>query len=116
MMSPNLYADGKVCMAMLNNTNSGHKDERWVPGTSNLGQVLLGIQAQLMVDQPGTMKGLREGTPENEAYMREIRVHTLRLAVAGALKEPTAGLEKAVRKHFEAARDLCVCKVLEWSG
>lgn len=69
-----------------------------------------------MVDQPGTMKGLREGSPENEAYMREIRVHTLRLAVAGALKEPTAGLEKAVRKHFEAARDLCVCKVLEWSG
>ena len=27
MMSPNLYADGKVCMAMLNNTNSGFKDE-----------------------------------------------------------------------------------------
>lgn len=34
MLSPNLYADGKVCMAMLNNTPSGFKDERWVPGTS----------------------------------------------------------------------------------
>ena len=61
MMSPNLYADGKVCMALLNNMESQHTDERWVPGASHLGQVLLGIQAQLLVDNPGTMKGLRVG-------------------------------------------------------
>ncbi|GMH51831.1 hypothetical protein TrST_g8719 [Triparma strigata] len=116
MMSPNLYADGKVCMALLNNMESEHTDERWVPGVSNLGQVLLGIQAQLLVDNPGTMKGLREGTEENNRYNREKRIDTLRWAIADAIKHPQLGFEDVVKAHFKASANAIRAKVLTWAA
>jgi len=46
--NPNLYAEGKVCLSLLG-TWSG---PGWEPGVSTLSQVLIAIQAQILVEQP----------------------------------------------------------------
>jgi ubiquitin-protein ligase len=62
-MTDRRYEDGKVCLSLLG-TWSG---PGWVPGQSTLLQVLLSIQALILVEEPffnepGFEK--QEGTPE----------------------------------------------------
>jgi ubiquitin-protein ligase len=51
-MNPNLYADGKVCLSLLGTWHAGHASEKWDPAVSSLSQVLLSIQAMILVDEP----------------------------------------------------------------
>ncbi|KAA6355254.1 MAG: putative Ubiquitin-conjugating BIR-domain enzyme, partial [Streblomastix strix] len=49
--NPNLYDNGKVCLSLLG-TWSGAQGEKWHPQHSTLLQVLVSIQALILVDQP----------------------------------------------------------------
>ena len=49
--NPNLYSDGKVCLSLLG-TWSGDQGESWHPKTSTLLQVLMSIQALILVPDP----------------------------------------------------------------
>ncbi|KAH7717023.1 hypothetical protein AAVH_15537, partial [Aphelenchoides avenae] len=64
--NPNLYACGKVCLSLLN-TWLGFPKERWSPSSSLL-QVLVSIQALILVEDPwfnepgrGFMRGTAKG-------------------------------------------------------
>lgn len=46
--NPNLYADGKVCLSLLNTWQGA----RWTPGQSTILQVLVSIQAMIFCDEP----------------------------------------------------------------
>mmetsp|Transcript_3593 Transcript_3593/g.6435 ORF Transcript_3593/g.6435 Transcript_3593/m.6435 type:complete len:1302 (+) Transcript_3593:1285-5190(+) len=50
-LNPNLYADGKVCLSILN-TWQGTRIERWDKNSSNLLRVLLSLQALVFVENP----------------------------------------------------------------
>jgi len=107
MLSPNLYTDGKVCMSVLNNTETDHRDQRWVKGTSHLGQVVLAIQSQLLVNKPGS-----------EEYVREKRAETLRWGMAEVMRIEVAGgglFEKEVTAHFRALAKEVKSKALAWT-
>lgn len=46
--NPNLYADGKVCLSLLNTWQG----QPWTPGQSTILQVLVSIQAMVFCDEP----------------------------------------------------------------
>lgn len=50
-LNPNLYNSGKVCLSLLN-TWSGDKNEKWIPGTSTMLQVLVSIQGLILNTKP----------------------------------------------------------------
>uniref|UniRef100_A0A7C8Z0J4 E2 ubiquitin-conjugating enzyme n=1 Tax=Opuntia streptacantha TaxID=393608 RepID=A0A7C8Z0J4_OPUST len=50
-LNPNLYNCGKVCLSLLG-TWSGSGSENWLPGTSNMLQVLVSIQALILNAEP----------------------------------------------------------------
>lgn len=50
-INPNLYNCGKVCLSLLG-TWSGSGSEKWLPGTSNMLQVLVSIQALILNAEP----------------------------------------------------------------
>jgi baculoviral IAP repeat-containing protein 6 len=108
--NPNLYADGKVCLSLLGTWHGGHASEKWDPAQSSLSQVLLSIQAMILVDspwfnEPGAdgMRGTPEGDRRSARYNEELQLFTLRHAMLAQLKAPRGGLEDATRAHFAAA-------------
>lgn len=50
-LNPNLYANGRVCLSLLN-TWAGRKTEKWNPSESTVLQVLLSIQALVLNEKP----------------------------------------------------------------
>ncbi|XP_071715082.1 probable ubiquitin-conjugating enzyme E2 25 [Rutidosis leptorrhynchoides] len=50
-INPNLCKSGRVCLSLLN-TWSGGQQEKWVPGTSTMLQVLVSIQGLILNTKP----------------------------------------------------------------
>jgi baculoviral IAP repeat-containing protein 6 len=124
--NPNLYADGKVCLSLLGTHGSVNASESWSP-SSTLAQVLISIQAMILVDQPyyndgaaETVKGTAEGGRKAAEYVQEVRLATLRYAVLAQLRAPRQGLEDTIRAHFRACapalRAQCAAWVAESGG
>ena len=85
--NPNLYNCGKVCLSLLG-TWQGDQGESWHPKTSTLLQVLMSIQALILVpdpffNEPGyeRTRGTPEGDRQNRAYNENIREATVRFAM-----------------------------------
>ncbi|KAI9003894.1 ubiquitin-conjugating enzyme/RWD-like protein, partial [Hyaloraphidium curvatum] len=101
--NPNLYADGKVCLSLLN-TWQGSPEEMWQPNKSTISQVLLSIQTFILVPQPYFNEpGYGPPNPKNPqsiAYNKVVRRNTVRLAMVDMLRNPPAGFEDVVRRHF----------------
>ena len=119
--NPNLYADGKVCLSLLGTWHGGHASEKWDPGASSLNQVLLSIQAMILVDEPWYnepgaegMRGTPEGLRRSSAYNEELQLYTVRHAMLAQLRKPRAGLEDAIVAHFTAAAPAVRAQVAAW--
>ena len=117
-INPNLYADGKVCLSLLD-TWSG---EQWKPGESTLYQVLVSLQAIVCCEQPWYNEPGRErsyGTNCNDraskSYNRKLREHTVRLVMLGWLKKPPETRKEVVEQHFKSNADRTMRTVIEWS-
>lgn len=50
-LNPNLYDCGKVCLSLLN-TWTGEGNEKWIPNSSTMLQVLVSIQALILNEEP----------------------------------------------------------------
>jgi ubiquitin-protein ligase len=121
--NPNLYADGKVCLSLLGTWHAGHASEKWDPAVSSLSQVLLSIQAMILVDEPwynepgaDAMRGTPEGARKAAEYNEEIQLFTLRYAMLAQLRKPRAGLEAALGAHFRAAAPAVRAQAAAWVG
>ncbi len=44
--NPNLYADGKVCLSLINTWHASHESEKWNPDVTTTMQVLVSIQVR----------------------------------------------------------------------
>ena len=73
-LNPNLYESGKVCLSLLN-TWTGTGSEVWNPGSSNILQVLISLQALVLNEKPyfneagyDTQIGRAEGEKNSISY------------------------------------------------
>jgi len=92
-LNPNLYEDGKVCLSLLG-TWSGEGTELWSP-KSNLYQVLLSIQALILVPQPyfnepgfELQRGSVIGEKESRAYNEGAVLKTLKSMIMQCERAP----------------------------
>lgn len=116
-LNPNLYNCGKVCLSLLN-TWSGNKNEKWIPGTSTMLQVLVSIQALILnqkpyFNEPGYARS--SGTPHGEIASQQYNEDTLILSLRTmmfTMRKPPKHFEDFVTGHFyHRAHDIMVaCK------
>lgn len=119
--NPNLYADGKVCLSLLGTWHGGDASEKWDPKKSSLYQVLLSIQGMMFTpdpcfNEPGYegIKGTDEGDALCKEYNARIKLHTIRHAMVGQLREPAPGFEEAIRTHFRLQKEAVLKQCAEW--
>jgi baculoviral IAP repeat-containing protein 6 len=119
--NPNLYKCGKVCLSLLG-TWAG---PGWVPGESNLYQVIVSIQGQILgvskpvYNEPGveiaasTRDDLMERTSANGGW-EGLRIATIQWAMIDVLRNPPQGFERAVREYFTLKQDYIRQLVAGW--
>ena len=91
--NPNLYQTGKVCLSILGTWHGDDSISKWQPDVSNVQQVLVSIQALILVDEPWfnepgheKLRNTPSGERRSNAYNQTLRLHTLRHAVLGQLR------------------------------
>lgn len=115
--NPNLYADGKVCLSLLG-TWSG---PGWIPGTSTLLQVLISIQALILVEEPyfnepgyeNTM-GTEVGKQASETYNFGIRSWTLRWGILDMINNPPYLFKDVLEAHFSLKKQDIIDQCSQW--
>ncbi|GJR22166.1 probable ubiquitin-conjugating enzyme E2 25 isoform X2 [Tanacetum coccineum] len=116
-INPNLYANGKVCLSLLN-TWDGDQQEMWIPSSSTMLQVLVSIQGLIFNTKPyfnepgneyssGTVQGKKSALDYNENTL----ILSLKTMVYTMKKQPKY-FEDLVVGHFRhSVRDiLTACK------
>jgi len=116
--NPNLYASGYVCLSLLG-TWSGIGGEKWNPETSNLLQLLVSLQSQILVEEPyynepGHEKIVR--TQASKKYNEEIRLYTMKYAILSFLENPKIypQFEEMVKIHFKLKKDHIKTTIHTW--
>ncbi|XP_027928694.1 probable ubiquitin-conjugating enzyme E2 25 [Vigna unguiculata] len=116
-LNPNLYHCGKVCLSLLN-TWSGSKNEKWLPGTSTILQVLVSIQGLILntkpyFNEPGyeRMSGSASGEKMSFQYNEDTFILSLRTMMY-MIRRPPKNFEDFVKGHFcsRASDILVACK------
>ncbi|KAK4700888.1 ubiquitin-conjugating enzyme E2 O, partial [Phenoliferia sp. Uapishka_3] len=104
-VSPNLYAEGKVCLSLLN-TWHGDKSESWSAARSSILQVFISIQGLIMVEdpyytEPGFEKQMSttEGKTASDLYNERTFVLT-RAFVKRACEYPPSDFGTEIRAYF----------------
>jgi len=114
--NPNLYNSGKVCLSILGTYvgPSAGQSEQWNESTSSLLQVLVSIQAQILIEQPyfnepghETSIGTSSGNTSNATYNANIRSYTLKSTMLDLLKNPSLypQFTDVVTNHFRLKKD-----------
>lgn len=93
--NPNLYADGKVCLSVLN-TWSGRPEEKWSPTTCSMLQVLVSIQSLILVTEPyfnepgyERQRGTPQGDDQNMVYNAVVSSENVRWAILEQIINPS---------------------------
>ncbi|XP_009590213.1 putative ubiquitin-conjugating enzyme E2 38 isoform X1 [Nicotiana tabacum] len=116
-LNPNLYDCGKVCLSLLN-TWTGKGNERWLPKTSTMLQVLVSIQALILnsrpfFNEPGYEASYPgpDGERRSKAYNEDVFVLSLK-TMTYTLRRPPKHFEDLVIGHFRcyAVDILSACK------
>ncbi|KAA0168690.1 hypothetical protein FNF28_02429 [Cafeteria roenbergensis] len=120
--NPNLYNCGKVCLSLLG-TWSGSAGEAWDPSVSTLNQVLISIQALILVpdpywNEPGFQKRMHtaEGKAAAFQYADQRRLHTIRLAMLEQLRCPPLGFEEVIKLHFALRGKALLKQCEDWAA
>ena len=120
--NPNLYNCGKVCLSLLG-TWQGDQGESWHPKTSTLLQVLMSVQALILVpdpffNEPGyeRNRGTPEGDRQSRSYNEAIREATVRYAMVEQLKKPPPELQAPILDHFRLRRAAILDQVKGWAS
>ena len=123
--NPNLYNCGKVCLSLLG-TWAGPS---WDPKSSTLLQVLISIQALILVpdpyfNEPGyeNSMGSAAGKKQSEAYNKNIQRMTVQHAILGQLKaclgtaatDSTIVFRNVMMTHFAIKKRAIVEQLTDW--
>jgi ubiquitin-protein ligase len=123
--NPNLYDSGKVCLSLLGTYigPAASQSEKWNPSTSTLLQVLISIQAQILIDEPYFNEptyeltlGTELGKKNSENYNANIRLYTMKHAVCDLLENPKQyqQFEEAIKKHFKLKKEYILELYKKW--
>jgi len=95
-INPNLYSDGKVCLDLL-----GTFGYAWT-SNSNMVQVLLAIQAQIMVELPLKNEPAYSSSHGNDnvIYNALLRIVTMRIGMIEPMLQPYSAFKDLVDKFF----------------
>jgi len=118
--NPNLYNCGKVCLSLLG-TWHGDAASKWNSSSSTLHQVLVSIQALILVEHPyynepayEAQRGTKEGDMRSKEYNEVLRLGTLRHAMIGQMRNPSSGFEDVIRTHFRLQKDRVLNQCIQW--
>jgi len=121
--NPNLYADGKVCLSLINTWHASHESEKWNPSQTSTFQVLVSIQAMILVEDPyynepahEAARGTDTGKSSAAAYNAELTLNTLRWAMIDKLRHPPPGFEEVVAAHFRLLRHKVMATARGWAA
>jgi ubiquitin-protein ligase len=104
--NPNLFSHGLVCLSLLG-TLSADRSESWIPGTSNMMQIILSIQSLVMNSEPylNSLAHLENMTPKLEQeslnYSATIIASTMKFAITEQILNPPHGFEETIKQHFK---------------
>lgn len=123
--NPNLYNCGKVCLSLLG-TWSG---PGWVSGQSTLLQVLVSIQALILVqepyfNEPGYERQKQQPNVQqaSKAYSTNIRHQTLRVAILQPLQQVVQNqciypeFQTVIQSHFVQHSESIRFQLQDWSA
>lgn len=124
--NPNLYESGKVCLSILGTwgNKSAGDSENWNEKTSSLLQVLISIQAQILIPEPYFNEpsheihiGRPEGISASQRYNNDIRYFTMCHAIRDFLANPKLypQFEKVVLEHFKLKKERILKTCKKWS-
>lgn len=111
--NPNLYACGKVCLSLIN-TWSGPS---WEPSRSTLLQVLVSLQALVLVadpyfNEPGYVgNGNRAAA---DSYIQEQRYNTLKYAILPAIQQRPRHFTQVVGSFLQLKRQEILQQCDDW--
>ncbi|KAH7823949.1 putative Baculoviral IAP repeat-containing protein 6 [Monocercomonoides exilis] len=121
--NPNLYSNGKVCLSLLG-TWSGDSGESWNPTHSTLIQVLISIQALILVDHPyfnepgyESSMGTPEGDRQSKMYNTDVRKNCVKLAMIDQIEKAKAGKSEfsdVIITHFALQKERVMRVVESW--
>ncbi|CAN1281607.1 Putative ubiquitin-conjugating enzyme E2 38 [Linum perenne] len=102
-INPNLYANGRVCLSLIN-TWGGKKVEKWNPAESTILQVLLSIQALVLNERPyfnepgsGMFPGKKD--KRSNSYNEDVFVLCCKTMLY-TIRRPPRNFEGFVQSHF----------------
>lgn len=125
--NPNLYNCGKVCLSILGQSYIGpsaSKSEQWNE-TSSLLQVMISIQAQILIEdpyfnEPGNERsmGTSSGDQHTKQYNENIRSFVMKSAMLGLLENPKLypQFEDVIINHFKLKKDYVASLCDKWSA
>ncbi len=126
-MNPNLYESGKVCLSLLGTWASSDKGETWNSETSTFNQLLISIQAQILVDEPyfnepGYEKniGKPQGIQSSKKYNYNIRKYTLDHTINDMLvdviieKKRFTEFDNLIRNYFKYNKQNIINQNNKW--
>ncbi|OMO60939.1 Ubiquitin-conjugating enzyme, E2 [Corchorus olitorius] len=104
-INPNLYANGRVCLSLVN-TWPGRKGEKWNPKESTMLQVLVSIQALVLNEKPyfnepgyGIWPGKSYWEKKSVAYNEDVFIISCKSMLL-LLRKPPKNFEEFVAAHF----------------
>ncbi|XP_021290524.1 putative ubiquitin-conjugating enzyme E2 39 [Herrania umbratica] len=116
-INPNLYANGRVCLSLIN-TWSGRKSEKWNPKESTVLQVLVSIQALVLNEKPyfnepghGIWPGKTIWEKKSAAYNEDVFVMSCKKMLF-LMRKPPKNFGGFVIEHFRerGSSILLACK------
>lgn len=109
-LNPNLYANGRVCLSLLN-TWVGKKSEKWNPSESTVLQVLLSVQALVLNEKPyfnepgHGMLGRGIWEKRSQAYNEDVFILSCKTMLF-LLRRPPRNFEDFVARHFRVRGEM----------
>ena len=102
-LNTNLYANGTVCLSLLNTWAGNHRCERWNSKQSTILQVLLSIQSLVLNEKPYYNEpGIQHSSDEkmSEHYSQNSFVLTCKSMIA-LMRNPPMNFESLIQHHFQ---------------
>ena len=125
--NPNLYHCGKVCLSILGQSYIGptpSASEKWNE-TSNLLQVLISIQSQILIEDPyfnepghESSMGTTSGNSCTKSYNENIRTYMMKSTMLDLLENPLLypQFEDVIINHFKLKRDYISQVLDKWTS
>jgi baculoviral IAP repeat-containing protein 6 len=99
----------------------GDANSKWNPQASNLHQVLVSIQALILVEHPyfnepsyEAQRGTAEGDQRSKEYNETLQYNTIRYAMIEQLRTPPPEFENVIKMHFLLERDNILKQCESW--